>query len=177
MIATIDPVRDVPPPPPPEIPVTIAQPKTTAVPMIKPEIIIPEKETVVADIGPAEVEPVQTAPPETASGSGTGTGTGTAIAPAVRITALQYRAVRPADDYYPPQSLRLEEEGTAIVQVCVAPSGKLEGAPVIQESSGSPRLDEGALKWAREALRFTPATRDGVPVSACKGFRVNFRVH
>jgi protein TonB len=85
--------------------------------------------------------------------------------------------VRSADDYYPAASLRLQESGTAIVQVCVAPSGRLEGAPAIQQSSGSPRLDAAALKWAREALRFTPATRGGVPISACKGFRVNFKLH
>jgi hypothetical protein len=49
--------------------------------------------------------------------------------------------------------------------------------PTIENSSGSARLDGAAVTWAREALRFTPATRSGSPVSACKGFRVNFTLH
>lgn len=89
-------------------------------------------------------------------------------------TGLQFRAVRLADEYYPAQSLRLQEEGTAEVRVCVAPSGRIEGRPTIQASSGSRRLDAAALDWAREALVFTAATEGGVPVAACRGFRVNF---
>ncbi len=92
-------------------------------------------------------------------------------------TALQYSVVRPADDYYPSQSLSLQEQGTAVVRVCVTPAGKLDGRPAIESSSGSSRLDAAALSWAREALRFTPATRGGVAVAACKGFRVNFKLH
>ena len=39
------------------------------------------------------------------------------------------------------------------------------------------RLDQAALKWVREALRFTPATENGVGVSSCKGFRVVFNLN
>ena len=92
----------------------------------------------------------------------------------VASTPLQYRAVRDADDFYPSVSLSLQEEGAAVVKVCVAPSGALDGKPVITRSSGSSRLDAAALRWAREALRFTPATRGGEPISACKDFLVNF---
>jgi len=105
-----------------------------------------------------------------------GPGTGTAVVPDIPSTPLQFRAVRPADDYYPSASQSMQEEGLAIVRVCVTPAGKLDGKPVIQTSSGSPRLDAAALSWAREALRFTPATERGVPVAACKGFRVNFKL-
>lgn len=92
-------------------------------------------------------------------------------------TALQFRAVRPADDYYPSDARTLGEEGIAIVKVCVAPTGRIDGRPTIDRSSGSPRLDRAAVAWAREALRFTPATENGVAVAACKGFRVNFTLH
>jgi TonB family protein len=92
-------------------------------------------------------------------------------------TALQFRAVRPSDDYYPSESMTLQEEGVAIVKVCVAPTGRMDGKPVIEKSSGSPRLDRAAVSWAREALRFTPATANGVAVAACKGFRVNSTLH
>ncbi len=144
------------------------QPSITQVPIVALDVIIPpETSSEVASLSPADSSPV----PADAAGPGSA---GIAQIPS---TALQYRAVRPADDYYPSQSLSLQEEGTAIVRVCVAPSGKLDGKPVIDSSSGSARLDTAALTWAREALRFTPATQGGVPVGACKGFRVNFTLH
>ncbi len=92
-------------------------------------------------------------------------------------TALQFTVVRSTDDYYPSQSLSLGEQGVAVVRICVTPAGKLDGRPAIETSSGSPRLDAAAISWAREALRFTPATRDGVAVAACKGFKVNFKLN
>jgi TonB family protein len=92
-------------------------------------------------------------------------------------TALQFRAVRPSDDYYPSEAMTLGEEGIAIVKVCVGPTGRIDGKPTIDKSAGSPRLDRAAVAWAREALRFTPATENGVAVAACKGFRVNFTLH
>lgn len=117
-------------------------------------------------------------PPETTGVAAASTveaaGPGTAVIPDIPSTPLQYRAVRPADDYYPSASQSMQEEGMAIVKVCVTPAGRLDGRPVIQTSSGSPRLDAAALRWAGEALRFTPATERGAPVAACKGFRVNF---
>jgi protein TonB len=97
-------------------------------------------------------------------------GTGALIAP----TDLQAVATRSADDYYPSASIRLEEEGVAIVRVCVDASGQPAGRPTVDASSGFARLDAAAVQWAREALRFTPATRDGVAVPGCKGFRVRF---
>jgi len=94
----------------------------------------------------------------------------------VPATELSYRATRSPDDYYPAVSLQLQEQGTSIVRVCVAPSGRLDGVPVIERSSGSRRLDTAAIQWAREALAFTPATRNGAAVAACKGFRVRFNL-
>src|SRR5690348_13957771 len=38
-------------------------------------------------------------------------------------TALSYRATRPSDDYYPPQAIRLGQEGVTIVRVCVDAAG------------------------------------------------------
>jgi outer membrane biosynthesis protein TonB len=56
----------------------------------------------------------------------------------------------------------------------VGTGGDLSGVPQVQRSSGHARLDAAALAWVREALTFTPATDDGVPVASCKGFRVRF---
>jgi periplasmic protein TonB len=93
---------------------------------------------------------------------------------AIAPTALSYRATRSPNEYYPAASVRMQEEGAAIVRACVGPSGQLQGRPEIERSSGSRSLDAAALAWVREAVQFTPATRNGEAISACKGFRVNF---
>jgi protein TonB len=169
LIGRIDPPAVEPPPPPPPMPKPVLRTEFTTpkIPVVDPMIPDPLVDTV--PMPPSDPGPVEMVSPEV--------GTGTDIVPAIPSTALKYSAIRPADDYYPYASRTLQEEGIATVRVCVAPTGKLEGSPVIQTSSGSTRLDAAALKWAREALRFTPATERGVPVSACKGFRVHFTLH
>lgn len=101
---------------------------------------------------------------------------GVDVAPALALpaTPLAYEATRSPDDYYPALSIRLQEQGVAVVRVCVAADGRIDGRPVVERSAGSRHLDAAAVRWASEALVFTPATRDGAPVPACKGFRVNF---
>jgi TonB family protein len=89
---------------------------------------------------------------------------------------LSYVVTRPIDEYYPPGAIRFSEEGTSTLRVCVAANGMLAGAPRLETSSGHARLDTAALKWAQEALHFTPAQQDGHAVPACKGFRVLFRL-
>jgi TonB family protein len=91
-------------------------------------------------------------------------------------TALSFRALKSTDAYYPPASIRLQETGVAQVQACVTSTGELSRAPSLLASSGSPRLDTAAMAWVGEALRFTPATQNGVPVASCKGFRVVFKL-
>jgi periplasmic protein TonB len=95
----------------------------------------------------------------------------------VAETTLMYEATRSTTEFYPPASIRLEEQGTAVVQICVASSGRIQGRPQITASSGYARLDAAAVRWAQEALRFTPATRDGAAVESCKGFKVIFDLH
>ena len=92
-------------------------------------------------------------------------------------TPLRYQAVRPSDDFYPPQALRMGEEGAAIVRTCVDAGGRLSGVPTVVRSSRVSVLDAAAVKWASEALRFQPATRAGAAIAACKEFRVSFTLH
>jgi TonB family protein len=81
------------------------------------------------------------------------------------------------EDFYPSASARLGEAGTATVHVCVDTKGKLTEDPSVQESSGTPRLDEGALKLAKAGSgRYRPTTEDGAPVNSCFGFRVKFQL-
>jgi TonB family protein len=165
--------QQIPPPPvekPPEL--KPADPDLTRLftpqPLPVPPLEFPTEVPATAPVAPPQdTGPVVLAPSE---------GTGTAVVPDIPSTPLQFRVVRPTDDYYPSASQSMQEEGLAIVRVCVTPAGRLDGKPVIQTSSGSSRLDAAALRWASEALRFTPATERGAPVAACKGFRVNFKL-
>ncbi|MGH8305863.1 MAG: energy transducer TonB, partial [Steroidobacteraceae bacterium] len=82
-----------------------------------------------------------------------------------------------SDDYYPDASRRLEEQGVATVHSCVGPDGKLTAEPTIARSSGSNRLDGGAIRLAKAASgRYTPATEDGRPVAGCVSFNVKFQL-
>jgi protein TonB len=82
------------------------------------------------------------------------------------------------EDFYPPASQRLGESGTANVHVCVGGAGKLTGDPTIDKSSGSSRLDEGALRLAKAGSgKYKPATEDGKPIDSCFVFKVTFVLH
>jgi TonB family protein len=80
------------------------------------------------------------------------------------------------EDYYPAAARRFGEKGLATVQVCVDPAGRLTAAPTIAQSSGSARLDEGALRLARAGSgHYRPTTEDGRAVSSCYPYRIRFR--
>jgi len=92
-------------------------------------------------------------------------------------TPLTYRATRAPDDYYPPQAIRLEQEGVTVVRACIDATGMQSALPQVVKSSRSRLLDAAATAWARESLQFTPATHAGVAMPACKDFRINFKLH
>ena len=79
------------------------------------------------------------------------------------------------EDFYPAASKRLSEEGSPTVKVCVGPDGKLSAVPVIAQSSGSPRLDEGGVNLAK-AGRYIAGTEEGKPVNKCFDFRIKFQM-
>ena len=79
------------------------------------------------------------------------------------------------DDYYPSAARRLGETGTSIVRVCVDAAGHLTTDPVIERSSSSARIDQGALKLARAGSgHYRATTEDGRPVSSCFPFSIRF---
>lgn len=169
---------DTPDPSPPDIkPQKIDLPQTV-MPVVPNPFPLPIRDDV-ADT-PLQVQPMsqdQThgTGPDLAPGDAGGT---TISEPPARIvTALQYRITRPTEEYYPESSRMIQEQGVAIVRVCVDGKGRMSAAPVVETSSGSRRLDMAAVRWARESLSFKPATEDGVGVPACKGFRVNFNLN
>ena len=135
---------------PVETPIVPRLGKFVAVP--QPPMDLPDfqdAETIAARVvdPPADVVPV-----ETARGDGRG------ITP-LADTPLRYQAVRPSDDYYPPQAIRMEIQGAVIVRACADASGRLAGTPTVVKSSRAPLLDAAGVKWASEALRVPPASQ------------------
>jgi protein TonB len=61
---------------------------------------------------------------------------------------------------YPPQSRRLGEQGSVVLQVMVDANGRVTDSKLVQ-SSGSPRLDQAALDGVKTSYRFFPGTVDG----------------
>jgi TonB family protein len=81
------------------------------------------------------------------------------------------------DDYYPPLAKHLDEQGIATVRVCVDPSGRLTSDPTTLQGTGSPRLDEGALRLARAGSgHYRATTENGQPVNSCYAFRIRFQL-
>jgi TonB family protein len=81
------------------------------------------------------------------------------------------------DDFYPSLARRLEEQGSAVVRVCVDAKGRLTSDPVVLQGSGSARLDEGALKLARAGSgHYRASTEDGQAVNSCYPFRIRFQI-
>jgi TonB family protein len=80
-------------------------------------------------------------------------------------------------DFYPSLSVHLGEEGMSSVRVCVDPKGKLIADPTTMKSSGSARLDEGALKLARAGSgHYRATTEDGQPVNSCYPLSIRFQL-
>jgi protein TonB len=76
---------------------------------------------------------------------------------------------------YPSASVRLGEEGSVLLELVIAPDGRVRTATVV-ESSGHARLDQAAIDEAVRAWRLRPATLDGVPVESRHRIRVQFRL-
>ncbi|HEV7631612.1 MAG TPA: energy transducer TonB [Steroidobacteraceae bacterium] len=98
------------------------------------------------------------------------------VASVVRVPPrLNPKASQPdTDEYYPPSSKRLGEQGNAVVKSCVGENGRITEVTV-DTTSGVARLDEAALKYAR-VLRYLPGTENGKPIPACFSFRVRFQL-
>ena len=93
----------------------------------------------------------------------------------VRVPGGPAKGFPNSADYYPDASRRLGEKGVALVQVCVDSQGRLTANPTIAQSSGSARLDGGALTLARAGSgHYRATTEDGKAVASCFPFRIRF---
>jgi len=144
--------EEPPPPPPPEMerpPVEVPPPEVSIdLPM--------ETTTAIADVTDKTPPPAPPPPPRIAGSP-----------------AKMTRPVNP-DDYYPPGSIRREEQGSPVVQACVGPNGRLLRDPVITDTSGFPDLDSAAIKVAK-ATRYAAGTDGGSALpESCIKFKVKF---
>ena len=148
--------RDEPPPPPP--PKMERPPVEVPPPDVAINVPVETTSTAITDVTNKPAPPAPPPPP----------------APVNRVPArLDTKHSPSTDEYYPPTSRRMGEQGTATVNVCSSADGHVAGEPKVQHSSGSTRLDEAAVKWASHA-RFLPGTENGKPVEACTAFNVKF---
>jgi periplasmic protein TonB len=82
-----------------------------------------------------------------------------------------------SDEFYPDASRRLEEQGIVTVHVCVGPDNKLTEEPTVAKSSGSARLDGGAVKLAKAGSgKYVAATEEGKPITKCINYNVKFQL-
>lgn len=157
----------------PEQPVNEAQPPP---PPPRPDFVRPKIETVTPLI------PIDTAPDTDAIRNPVPSASDDALPPAPvatvkRVVGGPGTGFPNTEDYYPAASRRFGEKGVVTVQVCVDPVGRLTAAPTVAQSSGSARLDEGALKLARAGSgRYRATTEGGRAVSSCYPYRIRFEL-
>ncbi len=151
---------DTPPPPPP--PKMELPPVEVPPPVVDIAIPVVQNTTALSNVTD---KPLPPAPPPVRVEAAT-----------VRVAPkLNPRSQQPdSEEYYPPSSKRLGEQGNVVVKSCIDEKGKLSEATV-QESSSNTRLDEAAIKYAK-ALRYLPGTENGKPAAACFSFRVKFQL-
>jgi protein TonB len=146
--------EDTPPPPPP--PEMERPPVEVPPPEVSIDIPMESTSTAIQDVSDKAPPPAPPPPP--------------------RVAGTPAKMTRPAnpDDYYPPGSIRREEQGSPVVQACVGPGGKLVREPVVTDTSGFPDLDGAAIKVAK-ATRYGPGTDNGTALAeSCIKFKVKF---
>jgi TonB family protein len=80
----------------------------------------------------------------------------------------------PLEDYWPPESKRLGEEGVVMASLRVSATGCATAA-AISGSSGSEMLDEAVMQFY-ETIDFIPSEIDGKPVESTPTLPVNFKL-
>jgi TonB family protein len=78
------------------------------------------------------------------------------------------------EDFYPAQALRLNQQGSAVVKLCVGPNNKIDGPVEIVTSSGFPLLDEAAGKCVA-AGSYKAGIVNGQAARTCKEVKVTFK--
>jgi protein TonB len=141
--ATVDTTKEPPKAPPPPPPDLVKPPPPVA---IVPEFTVatapPPPVTTVAKPPPAP-------PPKAAVASSD------PLKPVMRTHTLPP---------YPPISVRLNEQGTTLMEVHITAEGNVDDCKVLQTSS-SDRLDQAACEYVKQRWRWQPPTNQGTPTA------------
>jgi protein TonB len=146
--------KELPPPPPP-VDLKIHPPVQVIAPEVS--INIPVEPPVVTVPKPVPPPPPRAPPP-----------------PPPPPTKLAVTYKPDVEDFYPDAARRANQEGRAMVKLCINATGKIDSAD-IETTSGFPMLDEAAIKVGK-AFRFKPPTQLGKPVAVCTDLPVKFEL-
>ncbi|MFM9899841.1 MAG: energy transducer TonB [Polaromonas sp.] len=159
-----------PPTPPKPVPVVTptpptpqkrAQPKAPSTPQLQPLAINDPTPSATAPTGVISQAPqAVAAAPAAAAPSPAPATPGPAK---IELPSLDARYSDQDATVYPAMSRRLGEEGTTVYSVLIGTDGKAISARLVK-SSGFERLDKAAYDTVMRR-RYTPGTRDGVPVA------------
>ena len=97
------------------------------------------------------------------------------VGPAVTVRVLGVNQLPNSEEFYPPDMRRQNIQGATNVRVCVDARGARVGEPAIEESSGFPPLDVGAVNVAKHG-RYTKSMQGDTPVGNCFRFRITFKI-
>jgi protein TonB len=141
--ATVDTQKEPPKAPPPPPPDLVKPPPPVA--------IVPEFTVATAPPPPVTTQPK--APP----------------APPPKVAAPASDPLRPIMRThtlppYPPISVRLNEQGTTLMEVHITAEGNVDDCKVLQTSS-SDRLDQAACEYVKSRWRWQPPTNQGTPTA------------
>lgn len=92
--------------------------------------------------------------------------------PKTITSGLEYISQPPRE--YPAMSRRLGEEGTVTLRILVNDKGQVDQVE-IRKSSGFPRLDEAARKWAQRIV-FKPYMENGRPIPVYANLPISFNL-
>jgi len=136
--------EEPPPPPPPEVQMELPPVQVPPV-LVDIQLPPPPPTAIQAPVTTETVPPAPPPPPQ--------------VTRSVVVTkpSLTYRP--DPQDYYPPTSKNLGEQGRVRIRLCIGANGRVTEASVA-EASQYPRLDEAGVRMAK-AYRFKPGTEDG----------------
>ena len=164
------PAPTAPPAPPKPVPVATptppapakrVQPKAPATPQLQPLAVNDPTPSTAAPTGVITQAPQAVAAAPTAAAPSPAQAT---PGPAkIELPSVDARYSDQDATVYPAMSRRLGEEGTTVYSVLIGPDGKAISARLVK-SSGFDRLDKAAYDTVMRR-RYTPGTRDGVPVA------------
>jgi TonB family protein len=150
------------------VPQSLSKDWTITVPPLDPKVPrvrVPDDD-VTTTVGEKQVEPYSPAPTQ-----------GIPTHLVARVAGGPGAGFPDTADFYPSLSIHLGEQGLSTVRVCVDGHGRLTSDPTTVQSSGSARLDEGALKLARAGSgHYRAATEDGQPVNSCYPVGIRFQL-